>query len=664
MISEPSNEGQVQIHYRELAEHLPNSLLFILDRDLSIVFAGGSLLAKSRWDRTALIGKALAGIMPPAAFAQAEPHLCATLEGYAQSYELIYPTGEAFDVRTTPLPAGDAITHNILVAAVDITEKKRAELALAGSERLARATLDGLSAHIAIVDSAGVIVAVNQAWRNFAAANLPPDSPAGGSAGSLYEGANYAAVCRAAASAGCAEAQLWLDGMQALLAGATDLVEFEYPCHRPGEQRWFVARISRVPGDNPPRLVVTHENITQRKLSEIALRRSEAALKRSQAVAHIGHWTWDVRSNAVTWSDEAMRIFGLDPATVYTDLYKVINDVIHPDDADWVRAENLALVAERRRFEAEYRVVWPNGSIRYVHVMPGDTVLDEHGNFAQLSGIVQDITERKLTELEREQLLLQLKDQAGQLEQVMRSVPEGVLLLDNLGRLLLANPHAEQLLALLAAYDEERRLVQLGDRALASLLTPPPTGQWHVLPAGTKYYEVVAYPVASGPVPAGWVMVLYDATAERAVKEQLLRQERLAAVGELAAGIAHDFNNIMSVISIYAELLGAAAGLTDKERARTQTILEQAQRATRMIRQILDFSRQSVFARQKLDLLPLLKEEVKLLRQTLPENIELQLVAPTGEYRVLADPTRIQQLVMNLAVNARDAMPTGGRLRG
>ena len=244
MISEPSNEGQVQIHYRELAEHLPNSLLFILDRDLSIVFAGGSLLAKSRWDRTALIGKALAGIMPPAAFAQAEPHLCATLEGYAQSYELIYPTGEAFDVRTTPLPAGDAITHNILVAAVDITEKKRAELALAGSERLARATLDGLSAHIAIVDSAGVIVAVNQAWRNFAAANLPPDSPAGGSAGSLYEGANYAAVCRAAASAGCAEAQLWLDGMQALLAGATDLVEFEYPCHRPGEQRWFVARIS------------------------------------------------------------------------------------------------------------------------------------------------------------------------------------------------------------------------------------------------------------------------------------------------------------------------------------------------------------------------------------------------------------------------------------
>ena len=197
--------------------------------------------------------------------------------------------------------------------------------------------------------------------------------------------------------------------MQAVLAGATELVEFEYACHSPGEQRWFVARISRLPGDDPPRLVVAHENITQRKRNEIALRASEVALKRSQAVAHIGHWTWDVRSNAVTWSDEAMRIFGLDPTKVYTDLYKVIDGVIHPDDAEWVRAQNLALLAERRRFEAEYRVVWPDGSIRHVHVLPGDTVLDEHGNFAQLSGTVQDITERKLIELEREQLLLRLQ---------------------------------------------------------------------------------------------------------------------------------------------------------------------------------------------------------------------------------------------------------------
>ncbi len=138
---------------------------------------------------------------------------------------------------------------------------------------------------------------------------------------------------------------------------------------------------------------------------------------------------------------------------------------------------------------------------------------------------------------------------------------------------------------------------------------------------------------------------------------------RLATVGRLAAGIAHDINNIMTVISIYAELLGDAPGSGEKDRARTQTILEQAQRATHMIRQLLDFSRQSASERQQLDLLPLLNEEVKLLRQTLPENVELALVAAPDEYHVLADPTRVQQLVMNLAVNARDAMPAGGQLR-
>ena len=82
-----------------------------------------------------------------------------------------------------------------------------------------------------------------------------------------------------------------------------------------------------------------------------------------------------------------------------------------------------------------------------------------------------------------------------------------------------------------------------------------------------------------------------------------------------------------------------------------------------MIRQILDFSRQSVFERQVLDLLPLLKEEEKLLKQTLPENVEITLEAARGEYFVKADPTRMQQLATNLAVNARDAMPHGGQLR-
>ena len=155
-----------------------------------------------------------------------------------------------------------------------------------------------------------------------------------------------------------------------------------------------------------------------------------------------------------------------------------------------------------------------------------------------------------------------------------------------------------------------------------------------------------------------------DVTEKKRSEEVLQRQERLAAVGQLAAGIAHDFNNIMSVISIYAELTSAAPELNAVARARMQMVVDQARaRHARMIHQILDFSRQSVYARQAIDLLPLLKEEIKLLQQTLPETIAVELVASRTEYFVNADPTRIQQLVMNLAVNARDAMPQGGTLR-
>ena len=236
------------------------------------------------------------------------------------------------------------------------------------------------------------------------------------------------------------------------------------------------------------------------------------------------------------------------------------------------------------------------------------------------------------------------------------------VLLDNLGCVLLTNPKADTLLAQHAAYDDEGRLQQLAGAAWEELLVEPAAGQWHTLSADPQVFEAIAQRVEGDPVPAGYVMVVRDVTTERAGREQLQQQERLAALGQLAAGIAHDFNNIMSVISVYAEMMGEVPGLTARERAHTQTIIDQTQRAARLIRQVLDFSRRSVFERHVLDLLPLLKQETKLLRETLPENIEIELDYAPGEYVVLADLTRIQQLVMNLAVNSRDAMPEGGTL--
>ena len=146
-------------------------------------------------------------------------------------------------------------------------------------------------------------------------------------------------------------------------------------------------------------------------------------------------------------------------------------------------------------------------------------------------------------------------------------------------------------------------------------------------------------------------------------QQQLVQQERLAAVGQLAAGIAHDFNNILAVIVLYSQLLQRTANLTMIDQSRVQTIVEQGERATGLIQQILDFSRKSIIERRPLSLPKFLKEIEKLLRRTLPETIQISVVAGKEEVEIQADRTSMQQLLMNLAVNARDAMPDGGTLR-
>ena len=136
----------------------------------------------------------------------------------------------------------------------------------------------------------------------------------------------------------------------------------------------------------------------------------------------------------------------------------------------------------------------------------------------------------------------------------------------------------------------------------------------------------------------------------------------MAAVGQLAAGIAHDFNNILAVIILYSDMALGMPDLTPLLRERILAISQQSKRAKELIQQILDFSRRTMLERRPIDLLPFLKEQVKLLKRTLPENIRIELGAENTSYVVNADPTRVQQAIMNLAFNARDVMPDGGRL--
>ena len=249
------------------------------------------------------------------------------------------------------------------------------------------------------------------------------------------------------------------------------------------------------------------------------------------------------------------------------------------------------------------------------------------------------------------------------LESLIEMLPVGVLLLDDNHRTLVSNLLGREILSVLTPDETDDILSHLGSMPLMDLFAR----QDNPLPAEIivdkpqrRIFEVHARPIGSKLTQ--WVLTLREVTKEKDTQKRVQMQDRLATVGQLAAGIAHDFNNIMAAIVVYADLLMMEPELSSVSRERLTIIQQQVQSASSLIRQILDFSRQSVMERSTLDLLPFLKKMRKLLKRTLPETVTLRLHYKPGEYSVLSDPTRLQQVIMNLAVNARDAMPDGGVL--
>jgi len=161
---------------------------------------------------------------------------------------------------------------------------------------------------------------------------------------------------------------------------------------------------------------------------------------------------------------------------------------------------------------------------------------------------------------------------------------------------------------------------------------------------------------------SGFVGVQTDVTERRRLEAQFLHAQKMEAVGLLAGGIAHDFNNILCVILSYAELLGDDLGPDDPLRADAAAIMVAAKRAAELTRQLLTFSRQQVFETQVLSLNAVLDGMEPMLARLLGADIELTILPGVTPWNIRADAGQIEQVVMNLAVNARDAMPLGGQL--
>lgn len=168
---------------------------------------------------------------------------------------------------------------------------------------------------------------------------------------------------------------------------------------------------------------------------------------------------------------------------------------------------------------------------------------------------------------------------------------------------------------------------------------------------------------ATAPLEDGKnICISLDLTAQKRVEEQFRQAQKMEAVGRLAGGVAHDFNNILSVILSYAEMVGAELAPGDPLYMEIDEIYSAATRATELTRQLLAFSRQQVLEPKVLSLRSMVAGMEKMLRRLLGADIQLTTLTEPDLWNVVADSSQIEQIIMNLAVNARDAMPTGGKL--
>jgi PAS domain S-box-containing protein len=257
-------------------------------------------------------------------------------------------------------------------------------------------------------------------------------------------------------------------------------------------------------------------------------------------------------------------------------------------------------------------------------------------------------------------------------EQTVDTVPDPVLVLDEQFRIKRANRATARVLGL----EFSQLIGQPCYQAVHGRAEPMPecpfqrmllTGKEHRCdieePRLGKVFDATATPLYnSGSAVLGCVEVLRDITERKRAEEQLRQAHKMEAIGQLAGGVAHDFNNLLMAIIGYSELLLARLREGDRLRKHIQEIKKAGERAAALTRQLLAFSRRQVLVPQVLDLNSVVSNVQKMLRRMIGEDIDLLTVPASDLGQVRADPGQVEQVIMNLAVNARDAMPEGGKL--
>ncbi len=405
--------------------------------------------------------------------------------------------------------------------------------------------------------------------------------------------------------------------------------------------------------------VIAHD-ITVRKIVEEALRKANETSVYASPVPIIAA---DARSHVTMWNPAAEKVFGWNEK----DVIGKPNPIIPEDEAEEAAILHKRLLSGETLTGVEVRRQKRDGSSVAIS-LSASPLWDASHRVKGIIGFLTDITERKRAE---EALRRTEEKYRG----IFENAVEGIYQTTPDGRYISANPA----LARMLGFDSSEELISTrADIRNQEYVHPELHAEFKRLMEEHGVVQNFEYQAYRKDGKAIWVSenahavrdaegrILYfegaaqDITQRRELEQQLRQMQRIEGIGRLAGGVAHDFNNILMAISSYAELLHGQLSEKDAGRRYLDEIAKSIDRAASLTQGLLAFSRKQVLSPKVLDLNALIAEQIKMLKRLIPENIELKFIPGGALGRVKVDPGQVEQIVMNLVINARDAMPSGG----
>ena len=402
-------------------------------------------------------------------------------------------------------------------------------------------------------------------------------------------------------------------------------------------------------------------DITDRNRVETALQESEQKYRATFDTALVGIDLVDRNGHFLEVNTTLSQFLGYTPDELRR---LTILDVTYPEDADGSRQMHEAIVrGETDGYRLEKRYVRKDGKIVWADTAVS-AIREADGRYRATVGTIRDITRHKKSEQAR--ILL---------EAAVEQSVETVEITDSQGTIVYVNPSFETT----TGYSREEaigntpRIVRSGHhneefyKQMWDTITNGKIWTGHIINR-KKDGSLFEEDVSISPVKdhfekiVNYVAVKRDVTREVSLQRQLQQAQKMEAIGTLAGGIAHDFNNILQVALGYSDMIIEDEGFPLRYKADVQRISEAANRGADLVQRLLTFSRKTEFKPQPLNMNHRIADLLKMLDRTIPKMIEIQTFLSEDLATINADPTQIDQVLMNLAVNARDSMPNGGKL--